>query len=778
MRRAGHKLCLLLLAALAACAPGCFGITQNPSYFPHLVPFGDTIQTHAKPPGPSYYANFDPKAVRLEIRPLEGTNQVRTQHVLIATVYDDKGVPRRNRRIEWIIEGVGNIIEVDESGHTPGRGYKTSNKHAVSYTACTEHSFTRGNSNPADDFVIRPGQTWCVVSSAVEGDSYITAYAPGVFDWEKGRVFVSTRWVDANWEFPPPAAVRAGSEHVLTTKLFRHTDRAPLANYRVRYKIIEGPAAVLLPSRTSEYTAISDLSGNAQVAIAQIAPAFGVNRVSIEVIRPPDPNAPSGAGIVVARGETTVEWLAPNVALTHAGPPMVVLGQEVVFTTAINNAGRIESRSMTVSSQIPEGVQFVRSQPQAFLDGKQLIWTLGTLPPGQAHQIQAVYKTLRPGPVTSCAALATEEGQKDEKCATTQVTTASLRVGLTAPATGMVGAPLSYQITVTNPTTVPLSNVTLTAQFDEGLEHESRARTVNLNVGDLAPQESKNATLVLTPRQMGKLLTKVVATSGNISDQAIHEVTIQQAQMSLLIEGPRTRYKTRPADFTIKVGNPSDVPMTNVVVRSKLPAELEFLTASQNGQLVAGEVVWNLGNLNPREERTLQVTTRGVNLTKAAVQTVTATADPGIRKDAQAAIEIFGLPTFKTEMVDRGDPAEVGKTVSYDVNITNPGTLPATDIEVRALVPAEMKVMKASGGPFQPDIQGQTVSFQKIPTLEPGKTVSFTIEVEAMRAGDVRFRIEIRSPNLEGGPILEEEPTRIFDPRPGNIPPPPPPPKL
>ncbi len=339
MRRAGHRLCLWLLAALTCGLAGCFGGNSNPSYFPYLLPFGEVIQTHAKPISPGYYANFDPHAIRLEVRPLEATNQVRTQYVLIATVYDEKGKPRRDRRVEWMLEGVGNIIEVDESGVTCGRGYKTSPKHAVSYTAIHEHSFTRGNNDPKDDFVIRPGQTWCVVTSAVEGDTHITAYAPGIADWEKGKVFVTCRWVDANWEFPPPAAARSGSEHVFTTKVFRHTDHQPLAKYRVRYKILDGPPAVLKPSGTSEYTSVSDLEGNAQVAIAQIAPAYGTNRIGIEVIRPPDPTSPTGAGITIGRGETSIEWLAPNVTLTHAGPPMVVLGQEAVYATTITNSG-------------------------------------------------------------------------------------------------------------------------------------------------------------------------------------------------------------------------------------------------------------------------------------------------------------------------------------------------------------------------------------------------------------------------------------------------------
>src|SRR5260370_19987647 len=208
-----RRLCLTLLLAGSLCAPcGCFGVSQNPSYFPYLLPTGDIIPTHAKPPGPGYYANFDPHAVRLEVRPLDATNPVRTQHVLIATVYDENGKPRRDRRVEWLVEGVGNLIEVDESGVFPGRGYKLDNKYAVSYTNYCEHRITRGNVDPNDDFVVRPGQTWCVVSSAVEGDTHVTAYAPGIANWEKGRAFVTCRWVDASWASPPPTSGPARSQ--------------------------------------------------------------------------------------------------------------------------------------------------------------------------------------------------------------------------------------------------------------------------------------------------------------------------------------------------------------------------------------------------------------------------------------------------------------------------------------------------------------------------------------------------------------------------------------
>jgi uncharacterized repeat protein (TIGR01451 family) len=782
------RLCLLLAAGLCALS-GCFGVTQNPSYFPWLLPAGDIIQTHAKPLGAGYYANFDPHAVRLEVRPFPQTNPVRTQLVVIATVYDDTGKPRRARRVEWMVEGVGNIVEVDESGCFPGRGYKVDPKYAVSYTNYTEHRITRGTPEPADDFVVRPGQTWCVISSAVEGETYVTAYAPGIANWEKSRVFVTYHWVDAGWEFPLPGSERAGAEHVFTTHVFRHTDKQPLANYRVRYKILDGPPAVLLPSRTQEAVVISDLSGNANVGIGQLGPQLGVNRVSVEIIRPPDPTAPSGSGIVLAQGETSVEWLAPAVALTHEGPPAVGVGQEVVYTTRIANKGKIESRSMTVVAPLPDGLRYVRSVPPAVPDGKQLVWTLGLLPPGQVHTVQAFYQAGPAGTVTSCVSVVTEEGQRDQACVKTIITQPQLKLTLSAPPTGVVGAPVSYQITVTNPGTGPATNVKLTAVFDKGLKHESPAQTVTLDFGTLGPGETKSATppLVLTPQQPGPLRTTVTATAdGGLTDKQEHVLTAQQPRLGVSLAGPRTKYADRRVEWNIHVRNPSDVPLANVVVRDRLPPELLYEGATQGGVFNNGEVVWTLNGIGANSEKILQVTTRTAKAPGKTLHSVTATADPNLRATDEKPLEILGLAALRLEAVDIGDPAEVGKQVTYQVEVTNTGSLPANQVEIKAYIPDEMKVL-AAPGPSLFTLDKNVVTFAKVDALPAGKSLRYTIEVQALKAGDVRFRVELRSLALQA-PVMEEESTTIVDPTlplggvpapaappPAGNPPPPPP---
>jgi uncharacterized repeat protein (TIGR01451 family) len=763
-RRIQERCLKLLLAASLSLQGGCFGISQNPGYFPHLLPTEDIIRTHAKPPGPGYFSDFDPHAVRLEVRPLESTNPVRAQHVLIATIYDETGKPRRNRRVEWMVEGVGNIVEVDESGLFPGRGYKVDNKYAVSYTDYCEHRITRGNANPNDDFIIRPGQSWCVISSAVEGDTHVTVYAPEIANWDANKVFLTKHWVDAEWVLPPPSLNRAGSEHPVTSRIFRHTDRQPLANYRVRYRILDGPPAVFLPNRTQEAVVVSDLSGNATASLVQVTPQPGVNRISVEIIRPPDPSSPSGVGIIIGRGETSKEWQAPQISVAVTGPPAVGINQELPLTISITNTGQVEVQALTVRHTLPEGVQFLRSTPRATQEGNQLIWTFGRLPGGRTESLQVVLRPTRVGPVTNCASVTTAEGLHDEKCLTTQITApqvAQLQVTLREPPAGTVGVPVTFQITLTNPGTGPATNVLLSASFDAGLEHETQANPVELPLGTLGAGASKTVPLILTPRHEGRLAVRITATAdGNLKSTAEGAVTVQAARLSLTKTGPKACYVDQPVTWEIRVANGSEIPMTNVIVRDQLPPQVTFSNATELGQFLNGQVVWNLGTLPPRQEKVVQITARCAQRTPRFVNTVVATADPGVQEQAEAVLEILGLPAFSLEIHKTGDPVPVGGRMTYEIAVTNTGSLPATGVELVARVPAEMRVMDTTG-PAKARVAGQNVLFPALANLQPKQTVTYTIQVMGLRPGDVRFQVELRSSTLRE-PVIKQESTHIF----------------
>ncbi len=766
MRHTGHRLTLLFLtAALLCCASGCFGVSHNPSYFPYLLPFGDVIRTHAKPIGPGYYADFDPNSIKLVVQPLEATSQVGTQHVLVATVQDEKDTPRRSRHIEWMVEGVGSLIEVDESGVFSGRGAKVTDKYGYSFTNYGEHRMTRGDKNKANDFMLRPGQTWCVLHSPVEGDTHVTVVASGIHNWERRLVRATVRWVDANWELPTDAVVKFGSVHTFTTKVYRHSDRKPLAGYKVRYKILPGaPAAHFLPERTQEVERTTDLSGNARVDIAQPQPASGKNLVSVDVIRPPDPTTPSGSGVNIVSGQASIEWLAPNVVLSHVGPDKAVVEGEASYTTIATNNGRFASAFLEIRNVIPENCEVVRTQPNAVRDGNVLNWAFGELPPGQSHQAQVVYRPKRVGPYRSVAQVTTAEKQADSKEVVTEVTEPKLEAKLVGPATGVVGVTLPYRIRLSNAGTGDLGPITLEATLDPGLKHAVVAgQVINSNqLPGIAPGQSRDEVFELVPVAEGTFKIKVKATGSGLVSEDNATVVVVKPAAALDVQGPLKSFVGRPAVWKIRVANTSpNVPLTSVVVRDRLPRELDFVEASNGGRFNSGEVMWNLGAIDPGKFIDLEVLTVCKEGAKDAVQVVELTADGNVRIEKQAGIEIQGIAAIERRLRDKEDPVVVGKTVEYILEIANTGSASANRIEVKATVPAGMRPISAKG-PTAENIAGQIITFLPANGLQPGSKYTYVFYCEALKEGDYRFKTEVTTDAGENPPLIEEESTRIL----------------
>jgi uncharacterized repeat protein (TIGR01451 family) len=741
------------LAAVCLLLPGCFGASPNSITFPESLKLSEK--------GTS--ARSDPHTCRIEVKPLDAVCPVRHDHVLIATVYDPHGERRRGQRVEWMLEGAGNIVAVDESGCFPVRGSKIDNHYAVSYTNYLDHHVTRGNDDPNDDFVIQPGQSWCVISAAAEGDTHVSVHCPEISNWDTNKVIVTRHWVDAAWAFPKPLSVRG--EAVLTSSVVRASDQQPLAGYKVRYHILDGSPAVFLPDRSQESVATSDLSGNASVSVASVGAVAGTTRVGVEIIRAPLPTRPSDAGLVLAHGETPVTWEAPLVTLELKAPAAVVVGQELTYTIALTNTSGVESRAMTIHAALPEGVQYVRSDPAAVVENNGLTWTLGELSGRQEYHINATLRPSRIGAVTNAVQVETAEGLHGERSATTTVTEEprpALKLSLEGPANATVGAPVTYQIVVSNPGTGPATGVVLTAKFDAGLEHESKMNPVESQVGTLPSGATRTVPLTLTGRRSGAQTNVVtVQGDGGLSDSARQTVTVKRSKLKVDNSGPAWRYVGRPADWKIVLRNTGDLPFTNVVCRTILPPELAYQSSSAGSTLEGNQVTWLVGALDAGATKTLTLTTLCKSLAPHARLETSVTADPSVETKAAATLEIRGLPAVRIKVRDRDDPVKVGQDSEYRIEVVNQGSLPAEDVRLVAVVPDEMRVLGAQG-PATATITEQRVTFPVLALLPPGQAVVFTVQVQALKAAPtVYFRAELTTSTLTR-PLVEEESTSVL----------------
>jgi uncharacterized repeat protein (TIGR01451 family) len=736
--------------------------------------------------------NTDPHAVKLDVRALPCSNAVGGQCVLIATVVDEQGKPLRGKRVEWTLEGAGQILSADSRGGLFTSRGKLESRYAVTETGRSAVRVPRNTGKREDEIVLDTGETWCVITAAVEGESRVTVHAPDVADSRPNVVNVSQRWYDSAYTLPQPQGGRPGDRVPLVTRLFHQADNQALPGHWVRYRYLDGPQVLLLPTGAHEALVVSDAAGLATATAYQATPQGGRTRLSVEVLRP-DPRGSAAPPVVVGRGEAVIEWQAPAIALTHTGPVTVPVNQDATFNIAVRNSAATATPAFTVRAALPDDAVVGRTDPQAIREGSTLIWTLGALAGGATRELHFTVRSPHTGALTSRASVVTIEGLTDEQTVTADVVPPpkpELVASLSAPPAAVVSqgvnggaaSPVNCVVTLRNPGTGPATNVVLSAVFrNDLLEHESKKYPVEIAVGTLRPGEARTVSLVLTPRGPGETPVGVTAKAdGGLSAKTDGSVKVVETGLVLKMTGPPTRHVGLPAEWTLEVQNTGQVPLQQVAVRDLLPPEMQFVEAPRGndtpeGRPLGNEVVWEVGTLRPKDVRVLKLVTKGtksaakaVNSAVASGHAATEPATPGdangvslgiVQTKADAMIALQGVSALDLKVKDTVDPIHVGEKTTYTIKVTNSGSLDTEHVQVVGKVPPQMRVV-AVYGPGGYRVVGDRLEFQPVDKLAPGAVLNYGVDVEATKAGDVRFHVELSSSALKE-PMVKEESTIV-----------------
>jgi len=751
----------LLIAVAVVAAAGLIGCK---AHMPHAATWpagGDIERTHASPPEGGYYGNWDPWAVELDVMPEEDVNPVRTQHVLVATVKDKDGKPLPNRRVEWIIaEGsVGDIIEVDESGWRSSRGYKVDNHYAVSHTNNFDHVLDRGNDDPADDIELTAGQTWCVITSPLEGDSHVTVYAPGIHDWAKHKVFVTKHWYDVRWEFPPVATNPIGTTHEFATLVMKHSDGTPLAGYVVNYKIIDGPDAVFEPGGRRTASVETNADGVAVVTLKQAKPAEGTNNIEIDIIRPENVQCCEPAAHI-ATGYTSKTWIGPKIAITKDAPAQAMADEVFAYTIVVTNPSDVDATNVVVSDVLPDGIAYDSSTPAASVRGSALNWKLGTLPAGGNKQIPVRVKGTRTGKFDNCADVQADHGLKARDCASTVIVAPKLVLEKACSGEVLLCDPIEYTITLRNTGDGPATNIQVRERLPDGLVTEKGKSGVVGKIDRLEAGLTRQFRFTARANKVGTYRNVVTATAdGGLTAEASCTTIVHKPALEVTKTGPELRYVGRTVEYEITVTNTGDAPARDTVLVDAVPAGTEFVQASSGGRLDGARVVWQLGTLAPDASKKVTLTLKAIR--RGALRNTATAKAYCAEASAAASTQIKGIPAILLEVVDRDDPIEVGANETYTIVVTNQGSADATGIVIACTIPGEGTYV-SSDGPTQAAVRGDNVTFAPLASLPPKAKGTYRVVVRADSAADVRFKVSLISEQIKR-PVQETESTHFYE---------------
>src|SRR5262249_26383167 len=152
----------------------------------------------------------------------------------------------------------------------------------------------------------------------------------------------------------------------------------------------------------------------------------------------------------------------------------------------------------------------------------ELLWQLGTLPPGACREIVLVLVPTGPGDVKNCARVQFEHGQ----CVCTKIAqpgAPALQLHKQGPGQAALNNVLPYRLTVPNTGSGQAPGVVVTDALPAGLEHTSRKNTLTWDMGNLAPGQSRTAEYQVIAKQTGRLCNGAVATAmGGLRQEVEH----------------------------------------------------------------------------------------------------------------------------------------------------------------------------------------------------------------------------------------------------------------
>jgi uncharacterized repeat protein (TIGR01451 family) len=431
---------------------------------------------------------------------------------------------------------------------------------------------------------------------------------------------------------------------------------------------------------------------------------------------------------------------------------MCLLGEQYPFEFDIHACDDV--CEVTVTTQLPDGVTFIRSLPEAEVDGGKLTWHVGPMQKNETITAKVWLRCECEGDLCACFCASA----KPVRFCSLLCAKPILVCEKTGPKEVCPGDAISYTITVLNKGSCTAEDVVIRDDLPDGVVHESGQRTLIYKLGCLEPCQTKTVHVCTRAEKRGRVCNTIVVTACNADTTSCQWCTdISCCAVELTKTGTKEVTIGKNADYTITVFNPGDKVLHDVVVTDNAPSSTSI--ASANGATVNGnQAVWKLRELRAGEKRTfnLSLTTCIPGCFTNRVHVATC---EGCSACAEFTTRWKGRPALNVCMCDTNDPICVGENTDYCISILNQGSEADTNVKVSVSFPEEITPVDATGD-SQGTVSGQTVTFAPIKTLAPRQTVKFRIGARGKKSGNALITAEVSSDNIRT-PVHTQESTTV-----------------
>lgn len=449
---------------------------------------------------------------------------------------------------------------------------------------------------------------------------------------------------------------------------------------------------------------------------------------------------------------------SPQLTIQKSAPKEIQVGKSATFSVVVRNVGQTPACNVEIHDRVPRGTRLTNTRPQAKRGARgELVWILGTIQPGQESVVEMEIVPTNEGEIGSVATVHFAAAAT----ARSIVTRPQLVVETAMPAKALIGDQVMLSIVVSNPGTGVATGVVIEEHIPVGLHHPAGSE-LEYTVGDLKPGESRKLDLPLVANRAGAAVNMLVARGdGDLRVEDKRELEVLAPLLEVALKGPKRRYLERQATYQLSIANPGTATAEGVELVASLPTGLKFVSANNAGHYEESTrtVHWRLEKLPAKEVGSVQLVTLPVEAGQHAIH-LRGTAEKGLVVEKEQPVTVEGIAAILFQVADHIDPIGPGGETTYEIRVMNQGTKAATNVQVAVLLPPELQPVAAEG-PTRYAMDGNRVFFEGLASLAPKAETVYRVKAKALRAGDLRVRIQLKTDNMQI-PVTKEESTRVF----------------
>ncbi len=342
----------------------------------------------------------------------------------------------------------------------------------------------------------------------------------------------------------------------------------------------------------------------------------------------------------------------------------------------------------------------------------------------------------------------------------------ALSIEWVAPASIRINQPMACQIVVRNTSTTPAQNVVVRHRPTQGVVCKaSEPNALNdggelhWSLGTMAPEQTRRIDLTLVAQTRGPIDYHATISFAAV---AAHQVQVREPMLAVKMSGPDKVIAGENVTLLFAISNPGDGIAEGIKLKTMLPDGLEH----PRGKVVDFEV----GNLAPKESKVVQLIcqAKGNGLQKC---TITVNGDGGLAASDSAQVDVL-MP--KLDVAMSGPKLRyLDRHAVYVLKVSNPGSAPASNVEVQKSIPIGFKFHQANhGGQY---LEATRLVSWNLGELQPGESKDIAVDLIPVEPGEHRLVAQAKAARglkseadartiVEGLPSLFIEVGHIDDP--------------